>query len=72
MDQASSQLDENELELYCLGRATSLQLAPLEHHLMQCPLCITRAQACLEYIDSLRAALRRIEESPATETLSTP
>jgi anti-sigma factor RsiW len=58
-------LDENALELYCLGRATSPQLAPIERHLMQCPLCLSRAQASLEYIDSLRAALRRLEENSA-------
>lgn len=62
MNRASVHIDESDLELYCLGRATSQQLAPIERHLMECPLCVTRAHAALEYIDTLRSALRRMEE----------
>ncbi|MBI4889747.1 MAG: hypothetical protein HY821_03915 [Acidobacteria bacterium] len=55
-------VEEDELELYCLGRATSMELAPIERHLLSCPECLSRAQAVLEYIDTLRAALRRLED----------
>lgn len=65
MQPVKAHLDESALELYCLGRATSLQLAPIERHLIECPLCLSRAQASLEYIDTLRAALRRLEDTPA-------
>ena len=60
---ATVHIAADELELYCLGRATSLELAPIEEHLLECPLCVSRAQAALEYLDTLRSALKRIEES---------
>lgn len=52
---------EEDLELYCLGRATNEQLAPIEEHLLECPECLARAEAMLEVIDTLRAALERLE-----------
>jgi anti-sigma factor RsiW len=55
---------DDDIEMYCLGRATSQELAPIERHLLDCSYCLNRAQAELEYIDSLRAALRRLEETP--------
>lgn len=57
-----SHLSDEELELYCLGRATNAQLAPIEEHLLACPECLDRVQQVLEAIDSLREALRRMEE----------
>ncbi len=68
----SVHIDENDLELYCLGRATSRQLAPIERHLMECPLCVSRAHAALEYIDTLRSALKRIEESAEPDPVQSP
>lgn len=64
MSRTPDHIDENDLELYCLGRATSIQLAPIERHLLECPRCVARAHAALEYLDTLRSALRRLEESP--------
>ncbi len=64
-------IEDDELELYCLGRATSSELAPIERHLLNCPVCLNRAQAALEYIDTLRAALLRLESEmgcPADHT----
>lgn len=62
MSRTPDHIDENDLELYCLGRATSAQLAPIERHLLECPQCVARAHAALEYLDTLRSALRRLEE----------
>lgn len=72
MIQAPVHIDETELELYCLGRATSRQLAPIERHLMECPLCVSRAHSTLEYIDTLRSALRRTEEAAVPGALDPP
>ncbi len=52
---------DEDLELYCLGRATNEQLAPIEEHLLECPECVERAEALLEAIDTLRAALWRLQ-----------
>lgn len=57
-----SHISDEELELYCLGRATNEQLAPIEEHLLACPECVNRAERMLEAIDTLREALRRMEE----------
>jgi anti-sigma factor RsiW len=54
-------ISDEDLELYCLGRATNEQLAPIEEHLLECPECVERAEALLEAIDTLRAALWRLE-----------
>lgn len=53
---------DEQLELYCLGRATNEDLAPIEEHLLECPECLARAEAMLATIDSLRAALWRLEQ----------
>lgn len=55
-------ISDEDLELYCLGRATNEQLAPLEEHLLACPACLERVQRMLREIDTLREALRRSEE----------
>ncbi|MGQ9918643.1 MAG: hypothetical protein ACUVS7_14615 [Bryobacteraceae bacterium] len=55
-------ISDEDLELYCLGRATNEQLAPIEEHLLVCPECVERVQALLAAIDTLREALRRMEE----------
>jgi len=55
-------IPDEALELYCLGRATNEQLAPIEEHLLECPACLRRAEQMLETIDSLREALRRMEK----------
>lgn len=55
-------IPDEDLELYCLGRATNEQLAPIEEHLLACPACLEKVQRMLAAIDSLREALRRIEE----------
>jgi anti-sigma factor RsiW len=57
-----SHISDEELELYCLGRATNEQLAPIEEHLLSCRDCVERAERMLEAIDTLREALRRMEE----------
>lgn len=57
-----SHISDEELELYCLGRATNEQLAPIEEHLLACPECVSRAEQMLATIDTLREALRRMEE----------
>lgn len=55
-------IPDEQLELYCLGRATNEQLAPIEEHLLECPDCVARVEAMLETIDTLRAALWRLEQ----------
>jgi anti-sigma factor RsiW len=55
-------LTDEDLELYCLGRATNEELAPLEEHLLVCPDCIARVEQMLAGIDTLRAALWRLEQ----------
>lgn len=55
-------ISEEDLELYCLGRASNRQLASIEEHLLSCPECVERVQAMLAAIDTLREALRRLEE----------
>jgi anti-sigma factor RsiW len=59
-------MSDEELELYCLGRATNRQLAPIEEHLLGCPECLKRVEQMLATIDSLREALRRMEEEPGS------
>jgi len=65
--QVMEHIPEEELELYCLGRATNEQLAPIEEHLLACPECIRRVEAMLETLDTLREALRRLENRRANE-----
>lgn len=60
-----SHISDEDLELYCLGRATNEQLAPLEEHLLGCPACLKRVERMLAEIDTLREALRRIDEDRA-------
>jgi anti-sigma factor RsiW len=60
-------IPEEELELYCLGRATNEQLAPIEEHLLVCPECVRRVEAMLETLDTLREALRRLGERKPEE-----
>ena len=38
------------------------ELASLEEHLVACPACGERAASTLEYVDTIRAALKRIQE----------
>ncbi|MGB9610815.1 MAG: anti-sigma factor family protein [Bryobacteraceae bacterium] len=55
-------LTDADLELYCLGRATNEELAPIEEHLLACPDCVARVEQMLAGIDTLRAALWRLEQ----------
>lgn len=57
-----SHIPDEDLELYCLGRAVNEQLAPIEEHLLECPECLRRVEQMLATIDTLREALRRMEE----------
>lgn len=61
MRRVMEHVSEEDLELYCLGRATNEQLAPIEEHLLECPECLGRAEELLATIDTLRAALWRLE-----------
>lgn len=61
MRRVMEHVSDEDLELYCLGRATNEQLAPIEEHLLECPGCLARAETMLEAIDTLRAALWRLE-----------
>jgi hypothetical protein len=53
---------EEALERYHLGRITDeAELAPLEEHLLACPVCVRRAEWVADYLDTLRAALAQID-----------
>ncbi|GIU74815.1 MAG: hypothetical protein KatS3mg004_1902 [Bryobacteraceae bacterium] len=55
-------LTDEDLELYCLSRATNEELAPIEEHLLVCSDCVARVEQMLAGIDTLRAALWRLEQ----------
>ena len=58
-----SHISEYDLERYCLGMVKDeSELAPLEEHLLVCPVCIERAESTKKYVDILRAALIEIQE----------
>jgi len=50
-------IDDHDLDRYHLGMVTDeAELAPLEEHLLCCPVCVDRAQATASYVDAIRAA----------------
>jgi anti-sigma factor RsiW len=56
-------ISELDLERYWLGMVKDEgELASLEEHLVACPACGERAASTLEYVDTIRAALKRIQE----------
>ena len=54
----SMHFSDDDLERYYLGMITQeAELAPLEAHLIGCPLCAARAEEAEDYVDAMRAAL---------------
>jgi hypothetical protein len=51
-------VSDHDLERCYLGTiADEAELAPLEEHLLGCPVCVERAEKAAEYVDTLRAAM---------------
>lgn len=57
-------ISDLDLERYHLGMVKDeAELASLEEHLLVCSACVERAQSTQEYVDTIRAALMKIQES---------
>ena len=55
-------ISDDELERLILGRITDeAELAPLEEHLLVCHECIARGGGTLEFAETMRTALRRLQ-----------
>ena len=52
-------ISDDTLELYCLGKLPITDQAPVEEHILSCPACAARAQEWQEYINAMRAALKK-------------
>ena len=51
-------ISDHDLERYYLGMVTEEEeLAPLEEHILCCPLCAKRAEETQDYVDAIRAVL---------------
>ncbi len=57
-----SHLSDDDLERYAMGAVKDEgELAALEEHLLVCGWCIERAEQSDRYIETMRAALRRLQ-----------
>ena len=55
-------ISDDDLERYAMGAVKDEgELAALEEHLLVCGQCIERAEKTEGYIETMRAALRRIQ-----------
>jgi anti-sigma factor RsiW len=51
-------ISDEDLERYYLGEVTDeSDLAPIEEHLLACPLCVERAEEARKYVDAIRGAI---------------
>ena len=51
-------ISDHDLERYYLGMVTEEdELAPLEEHILCCPVCAERAEETQDYVDAMRVAL---------------
>jgi hypothetical protein len=51
-------ISSDDLERYHLRMIDSGdELAPLEQHLLACPLCVSQAEEAADYVDAMRAAM---------------
>jgi len=49
-------ISDHGLERYCLGMITEeRELAPLEEHILACPVCAVRAEETLDYVEAVKA-----------------
>ena len=56
-------ISELDLERYYLGMVKDEgELASLEDHLVACPACVERAASTQDYVNTIRAALMKIQE----------
>jgi hypothetical protein len=56
-------ISDHDLERYHLGMVKDeADLAPLKEHLLWCGVCIDRAEAAAQYVDTVRAAACRLPE----------
>lgn len=54
----SKHISDHDLQLYFLGKATEgVDLASLEGHLLECPLCVNRAHTTEDHLDVLRRVI---------------
>jgi hypothetical protein len=59
-------LSDDDLERLMIGTITDeAELAPLEEHLLVCHDCILRGGGTLEFVETMRAALRRLQAKRA-------
>ena len=55
-------ISDDDLERLILGTITDeAELAPLEEHLLVCDECIARGGGTLEFVETMRTALRRLQ-----------
>jgi anti-sigma factor RsiW len=57
---AVAHIDDDALEAYSMGRLAEAEAAPIEEHLLVCPLCQDRFAEWDTYIRSMQSAMRRI------------
>jgi hypothetical protein len=56
-------ISDDDLERYYLGMITQeAELAPLEEHILGCPLCAERAEEAQDYVDAMRVAFIRFAD----------
>jgi hypothetical protein len=48
---------DHDLERYHLGTVVDEELAPLEEHLLACPICVDCAEKSADYVDLMRRAI---------------
>jgi anti-sigma factor RsiW len=61
---AAPHIDEDDLELYALGRLAQAQAAPVEEHLLVCETCRARLAEWDGYTRAMREAMRRAAVNP--------
>ena len=54
-------LDEESLELYCLGKLSAQQIDEVEDHLLICPQCRSRLEETEEFLITFRKAVQELD-----------
>ena len=66
-------ISDDDLERLILGTITDeAELAPLEEHLLVCDECIARGGGTLQFVETMRATLKRIRGRRSKPVVSAP
>lgn len=57
-------IDDDQLELFALGRVETTVGRYIEHHVQRCSLCAKRLLEARSYVQAMREGLRNLEEDP--------